>query len=446
MTASPHRRGWFALCGVVVAACGHGPDEQLSTAAQRSIFGQDDREDVYEHPDGTLRERAEKSVVALLKPRLPKWELCAGAMTPVHAETLQEHFNVCPDQRFVDQPLASDCSGTLIDDDLVLTAAHCVDEDYPERSCSGMHFVFGYGMFAGEGVKPIPLDNVYSCRRRAFQDENLDAVVIQLDRPVGPPYEPAPVAPAAPAAGDAMAFIGFPSGLPMKIAAGCEVKAISGSDLKTNCDGFNGNSGSGTFDSLGQVAGVYNVGTGDYVPTGPGGCSVPSVKTDEGVPPDSGVTVPQWSGSSDVQAVLADLCGAQWPSKRLCNIAPSCGDGVCSPPSEDAANCATDCPPATCGDGVCDADERTSCSTDCGEFLQCDALDGGVAGAAGAGGTAGAAGAGGAAASTPDASEPESGCSCRSGASGHTSTSWLLLLLCAGLLRRSGVPITRRGS
>ena len=53
MTASPHRRGWFALCGVVVAACGHGPDEQLSTAAQRSIFGQDDREDVYEHPDGT---------------------------------------------------------------------------------------------------------------------------------------------------------------------------------------------------------------------------------------------------------------------------------------------------------------------------------------------------------------------------------------------------------
>ena len=57
--------------------------------------------------------------------------------------SLGEAVGLCPDQRFTAQPTAGDCSGTLVDNRIVLTAGHCVEG----KSCSDISFVFDYAYY-----------------------------------------------------------------------------------------------------------------------------------------------------------------------------------------------------------------------------------------------------------------------------------------------------------
>ena len=195
--------------------------------------------------------RAKKSVAGLLFRR--RYELCddATVATDRSVTTLMESRNLCPGETFGDQYGEAFCSAALIDEDLVMTAAHCVD------GCAGL--VFGFGMYL-EDVdthRPLTPDDFYGCRRVVERAPVRDIVIMQLDRPVADTYEPVPLSSTALQVGDGVGVIGFPSGVPMKIARSCEIThEPTAMRIRNNCDVFPGNSGSGLFNETTELVGV----------------------------------------------------------------------------------------------------------------------------------------------------------------------------------------------
>ncbi|PTL84207.1 hypothetical protein DAT35_12305 [Vitiosangium sp. GDMCC 1.1324] len=76
-------------------------------------------------------------------------------------QNLGTAYNLCTSQRFRDDPTAAFCSGTRIDDDLVLTAGHCVTS---ANDCTNTRFVFNYDQ-PSAGTQVAVNDD--SCSNRA---------------------------------------------------------------------------------------------------------------------------------------------------------------------------------------------------------------------------------------------------------------------------------------
>ena len=134
------------LCSLAAFGCGaldgeHEPpiEDNLTETESPVVYGTDNRTDVYAHPDVTLRARAQQATVALMSPGT------INTSNPNNvtfsSQTLQQSQNLCASQRFLNDPTPAFCSGTLIDDDLVLTAGHCITS---ASSCSNTRFVFKF--------------------------------------------------------------------------------------------------------------------------------------------------------------------------------------------------------------------------------------------------------------------------------------------------------------
>jgi hypothetical protein len=108
------------------------------------VHGADGRRDVYEVDDSALRAIATDATVALIYSSrlIPDDE----GLIQFEARSQQEDQKLCPDQRFAEQPVLAFCSGVFIDDDLVLTAGHCLQASArsPEEACRETSFVFGF--------------------------------------------------------------------------------------------------------------------------------------------------------------------------------------------------------------------------------------------------------------------------------------------------------------
>lgn len=283
-----------------------------------------------------------------------------GSNARFRAPTLAETQSLCPGQRFADQPAAAFCSGTLIDDDLVLTAGHCIEN---QEACERTRFVFDYFFEAPGTLASVSRSDVYGCRRlvvRQLDEGSRDYAIVQLDRPATAAGRvPAPVrlesGPVS--AGTRLGIIGFGSGIPAKIDSGGRVldprpRALDFFTATT--DSFGGNSGSGVFDlASGAVVGVLVRGDRDY--RSDGSCFVVNELPEDGSTGGESITY--------VRPAIDALC-ASWPSERLCGSRATCGDGACNG-GEDASRCPSDCAAAACGDGVCDYLEDETCPNDC---------------------------------------------------------------------------------
>jgi V8-like Glu-specific endopeptidase len=287
-----------ALACALTLAAGCGPAEEqdamkaeeapsLGTQEKPVIYGTDNRQDVYAHADATLRARAQQATVALMNPS--DFNATNPNNVTFNGSTLGSAYNLCTTERFRDDPTAAFCSGTLIDDDLVLTAGHCITS---ATDCTNTRFVFNYYRPAAGTLQPVTTADIFSCasivarQQGTVGTQNLDYAVIRLDRSAAPRFTPAPVRTGNTAltAGQNVAVIGSGSGIPFKIDSGGAVRDTRSATLDyfiATTDTFGGNSGSGVYETSGYtVAGILVRGETDYVTNG--SCRVVNVCTEAG--------------------------------------------------------------------------------------------------------------------------------------------------------------------
>ena len=233
------------------------------------VYGTDDRQDVYAHPTASLRTLAHESIVALIRDTRLEEQL-DGSFELTPTLTLGEAYDLCGDQRFIDQPTSAYCSGTLVAPDIVVTAGHCIET---LSECQNTRFVFDYLYTADAVLAPLEEDDVYSCVEiLSRQDGVLDYAYLRLSRDVVG-HTPATLSPGIASTccnvvdEEAVTVLAFGSGVPLKIDPGGMVTAASTRGTNfflTSLDTFAGNSGSGVFDASGQLVGVLSSGLSDY--------------------------------------------------------------------------------------------------------------------------------------------------------------------------------------
>jgi V8-like Glu-specific endopeptidase len=282
------------LCTLTVAACGPAPEAEptgdapsTGTDKQPVVYGIDNRTDVYAHADATLRARAQQSTVALMNPS--DFNATNPNNVTFNASTLRSAYNLCPTERFLEDLTPAFCSGTLIDDDLVLTAGHCITS---ASACTNTRFVFNFYRTGLTTMQPVTTADIFSCQSIVVRQQatvngrNLDYAIVRLDRPAAPRFVPAPVRAgnSALAVGATVTVIGSGSGIPFKIDAGGVVRDARSATLDyfvASTDTFGGNSGSGVYEMGGYtVAGILVRGETDYRSNG--SCSVVNVCTETG--------------------------------------------------------------------------------------------------------------------------------------------------------------------
>lgn len=313
------------LLGTACAPDGGGAQggEGTQETSRPVVYGVDDRVDAWEIGDPSWAALVrDASVVLVSAENLDQRDPEA---VQVLGTSLGRAYQLCADQRFVEQPSGGQCSGTLIAPDLVVTAGHCIDAG----SCAGTRMVFDYRYDAAGALAPISAaEDVYACSAvvaRALEGDR-DFAVVRLDRPVVG-RTPARVrgSDEALGVGEAVTLIGYPSGIPVKYAPGGRVTSSGAPALElfnATVDAFGGNSGSGVFNGAQEQVGILVRGATDYVQRG--GCFVVNELPEEGVDGEGVVYIHQ--------AVEA-LCQAS-PGEALCATA---GGGYCFACASDAA-------------------------------------------------------------------------------------------------------------
>ncbi len=254
-----HPRPWKFLLLSIMA-------QHLATAAAKPapkvIYGSDNRIDYYETGDVNLRNLAD-ATVALIKSSGLKSN---GSDTAIVSVGFGKSMGLCTSEPFYNQETAAFCSGFLVAPDTIVTAGHCVSAS----SCFDVHFVFDFKLEAANRLPhSVPTNRVFSCKQVVHSVSvatGEDFAVVKLDRPV---THVAPLAlrgAGSPAVGDDLTVVGYPSGLPVKVADGAKVRAVQSQFLVANLDTYGGNSGSAVFNSgTGLVEGVLVRGEVDFV-------------------------------------------------------------------------------------------------------------------------------------------------------------------------------------
>lgn len=345
--------------GILLASlpgCSEAPTAQT---AQPLVYGTDDRQDVFAHPDMNLRALAQGSVVALMR------DTQLNVTDPMNVrytstETLASTQNLCMGERFEGDPAHAHCSGTLIADDLVLTAGHCFTAPGTDAgaagalTCQNTRFVFKYYREAPGQLAAITAADVFSCAevitavvRTNPDGTRQDYAFVRLDRSASPRFTPAEIARtnAPTQVGQSITVIGFGSGIPAKIDSGGAVtnlRAMQGDFFEANTDTFAGNSGSGVFDtSTRALLGVLVRGATDYVMRPGETCNRANV-----CPMEPGGMGCEGESINYLRVPFEDFCARQ-PAHRLCGgdagttpspgtptsdggTAPMSGSGGCS--------------------------------------------------------------------------------------------------------------------
>jgi hypothetical protein len=245
-----------------------------------AYYGNDDRRDHFELTEENLEDA--DSVVALF-PTAQVYDLWDGTSALLTVK-YGEDCNLCPSERFREQPIGAFCSGVLVAPDVIATTGHCIKE----KNVADIRFVFGYRML-DEDSPELVINNadIYAgAAVIAWQlDETTGAdwALIRLDRMVEN-HRIARIRESGTISdGQAVHLIGYPMGLPLKFAAGASVRdnryrAV----FVANLDSYPGNSGSPVFNSLThEVEGILIGGEGGEL-VKQGDCYVSRVCPDDG--------------------------------------------------------------------------------------------------------------------------------------------------------------------
>ncbi len=217
----------------------------------RAISGNDDRLDIFrlkDKPDNIPIKKNAGSVAAIcLKNDLVQQDDGYSSLEHVR---FGETFNLCRCEPFFQQPVGAGhlFSGFLVRDDMIATAGHCVDE----KNVTDIRILFGFRMKdASTSVTRVPNTDVYKgvrIIRRYYnrRGNGADWALVKLDRKVTGRravklpgtviFRRQPVY-----------VLGHPCGLPLKYAAGAEVRKVNDAFFVADLDIYAGSSGSPIF-------------------------------------------------------------------------------------------------------------------------------------------------------------------------------------------------------
>ncbi|HYI03213.1 serine protease [Hyalangium sp.] len=334
-SSAPQRvRALTLLCTLAAVSCGPleeggallDPDS-LGKSKDPVVYGTDNRTDVYAHADATLRARAQQATVALMNPS--DFNATNPSNVTFNAQNLGTAYNLCATERFRSDLTPAFCSGTLIDDDLVLTAGHCITSS---SACTNTRFVFNFYRTSATAMQTVTTADIFSCQsivvrqQAVVNGQNLDYAILRLDRAATPRFTPAPIRPGNSAlpVGTGVTVIGSGSGIPFKIDSGGTVRDARAGTLDyfiATTDTFGGNSGSGVYENSGYtVAGILVRGETDYVSSG--SCSIVNVCTETGCRGEDVTYVRPAVAAYCAVAGSQRLCGTTEPPPPPANSLP----------------------------------------------------------------------------------------------------------------------------
>lgn len=234
---------------------------------QKLIYGPDDRKDIFEVIDQTIRERAASVAGILDISRVVDNQDGSSTIRTVPFSVAQR---LCKQERFYKQPTAPHCSAFLVATDIVATAGHCINSNNLARA----RFVFGFQMINADQARiKISNENIYQGIQiisRKLDHQGSDYALVKLDRPVTDRKILNLRAHGKINDNESVYVIGHPSGLPLKYADGARVTNNSTIEyFSANLDTYGGNSGSPVFNTdTGEVEGILVRGETDFISVG----------------------------------------------------------------------------------------------------------------------------------------------------------------------------------
>ena len=135
-------------------------DITLEAHEREVIYGEDTRRDLYQVDEPALATLARTSIMAMISES--NVNVSSDGAVTLLGGTLQRRYQLCEGQRYGDQITASSCSATLIDDDVIVTAGHCVEL---QAECETKRFVLGYHMESESDLAPLTAGDVFSCQQ-----------------------------------------------------------------------------------------------------------------------------------------------------------------------------------------------------------------------------------------------------------------------------------------
>ena len=308
--------GPLIATSLLLLACSASPEAASALVRDPIVYGADDRVEYYESGSAVAQTRMRESMVALF----PTTAFDSAGHLSTSVPSLSLELGLCPGEPFEEQPAAAFCSGMLVDEDLVLTAGHCVRLYTPSQ----LVVATGYYYASPDELATTPHD---LRRVAAIVSEALDPVAVEprldyaflrLDRPVTRPHRPTPVIAArAPlTAGDPLVALSAGGGIPMKVDLGARVldpRDEARDYFIATSDTSGASSGGAVFDTGGVLRGILARGGTDFVST-PDGCKI-AVHVDESQAAEQ---------YTYVDRAIAALCAEHPDASSLCR--PDCGD------------------------------------------------------------------------------------------------------------------------
>lgn len=238
-----------------------------SSLLANSIYGSDDRLDYYE-----LRSDDLKSLTSSVAARISANDvIIKNNSYKLKSHQYGQRHMLCEDEKFYNQITIGDCTGFLIDKDIIVTAGHCIQS---KQDCKNSYWLFDHKMKNKDSnLTTGPTDNLFRCKKIKYKQmtynsssskgADIDFAIIQLDRITK--REPLKLALDKAMESDEIFVMGHPKGLPLKIAANSKVQSLSHNTFYANLDTYSGNSGSPVFNQKTlEVVGILSAGKMDF--------------------------------------------------------------------------------------------------------------------------------------------------------------------------------------